>query len=178
MSPSILTSHDVFTVLKEIDQRCRQGSEQHSHGLWTAIHFRIADENLVIPLDQTKEIFPVPHQITKVPKSQPWVYGIANLRGELLPIFDLKYYLFNEPTVVKKRSRIVVLNHPDLYSGLLIDEVFGLKHFQQLQSNDITTENTLLKSYLNGSISQQNMNWNVFSFTKLTSEQRFLELTA
>jgi twitching motility protein PilI len=177
MSP-VMTSGDVFAILKEIDQRSRQGSEQHSHGLWTAIHFRIDNENLVIPLDQTKEIFPVPQQITTVPKSPEWVYGIANLRGELLPIFDLKHYLFNEPTIVKKHSRIVVLNHPDLYSGVLIDEVFGLKHFQQLKSENITTDNTILKAYLNGSITQQNMNWNVFSFNKLTAEQRFLDITA
>jgi twitching motility protein PilI len=175
---SSLAPPQVFKLLRDIEQRSRHGNSHnnHQHGVWTAIGFRIAQEHFLIPLKQTREVFPVPAQITPVPKSEPWVFGIANLRGELLPLFDLKHFLYGKATKVSKHSRIVVINTPDIYSGLLIDEVFGLKHFQQLPERITTSEAST--AYLSGSITQQDTLWKVFDFHKLVSDPRFLNAAA
>ncbi len=170
---------DVIHLLRDIEQRSQQGGSRLSQQdgqkqNWTAIDFQLADENYLIPLMETREIFPVPNQITPVPRAKPWVYGIANLRGELLPLFDLKCFLFNQPAKVNKYSRILVLNHPDLYSGVLVDAVFGLKHFQNLPDNKVKTADSPVVDYLNGNISQNGSDWDVFSFHKLAADQRFL----
>jgi len=170
---------EIISLLKDIQTRSQKSAAQAAqsdnlHGSWTAIGFRIAQHQLLIPLDETSEVFPVPAQITTVPKSKPWVYGIANLRGELLPLFDLKYFLYGQATKVNKRSRIVVNNHPELYSGLLLDEVFGLKHFQDKPVNENSTNDSAIANYITGSIAQQDMHWDVFSFNKLAADQRFL----
>jgi len=176
---TLLSPPQIFSLLRDIEQRSRQGAAQHNsqHGLWTAIGFRIANEHLLIPLKQTREVFPVPAHVTPVPKSEPWVFGIANLRGELLPLFDLKHFLYGKLTKINKRSRIMVINHPELYSGLLIDEVFGLKHFQQLPE-DFEGNDDAITPYLSGCISQQDTQWKVFSFEKLASDLRFLNAAA
>ena len=140
---------EILDLLKDFQRRSHQSaaklSEDVLHGSWTAIGFRIAEHHLLIPLNETREVFTVPTQITAVPKSKPWVFGIANLRGELLPLFDLKYFLYGQATKVNKRSRIVVNNHPDLYTGILLDEVFGLKHFQhEPETSGVTQDNTCL----------------------------------
>jgi len=169
---------DMFALLKDIQHRSQQSAAKHSkqdvHGSWTAIGFRIAEQRFLVPLNETREVFTVPSQITAVPKSQPWVFGIANLRGELLPLFDLKYFLYGTATKINKRSRIVVNNHPKLYSGLLLDEVFGLKHFQQEPELQDDLSDNAISAYVTGSIDQQDMTWNVFSFKKLAADQRFL----
>ncbi len=170
---------DVIHLLRDIEQRSQQGGARLSQQdgqkqNWTAIDFQLADSNYLIPLTETREIFPVPSQITPVPRAKPWVYGIANLRGELLPLFDLKYFLYNQPTKVNKYSRILVLNHPDLYSGVLVDTVFGLKHFQSLPDKNTEMTDNPVADYLNGNISQQDTNWDVFSFHKLAADPRFL----
>ncbi len=173
---------DMLNILRDIQHRSQLSaskiSQSESHGFWTGIGFRVAQHHLLIPLQETREVFTVPSQITQVPKSQPWVFGIANLRGELLPLFDLKYFLYGQPTQVNKRSRIVVNNHPELYSGLLLDEVFGLKHFQQEPDATITLKDESLAKYITGHIKQQEQHWDVFSFNQLAADHRFLNAAA
>tara|TARA_R110001606_G_scaffold346892_2_gene495894 strand:+ start:43912 stop:44430 length:519 start_codon:yes stop_codon:yes gene_type:complete len=172
-----------MSLLRDIQQRSLQSAANASqldsfHGTWTAIGFRIGQENLLIPLNEAREIFIVPTQISPVPRAQPWVFGIANLRGELLPLFDLKYFLYGQATKVNKRSRIVVTNNSQLYAGLLLDEVFGLKHFQHEPTSKSTSSHTAISPYITGSINQQDMDWDIFSFNKLAADQRFLNAAA
>ena len=174
---------EIISLLRDIQLRSQKSAirlaeEDNSLGTWTAIGFRIDDNNYLMPLNETREVFPVPSQISPVPKAEPWVFGVANLRGELLPLFDLKYFLYGQKTKLSKQSRIVVNNHPTLYSGLLIDEVFGLKHFQHEPeySSSSTEEDSAIKPYLHGSITQAETHWDVFSFNKLTADQRFLNV--
>ncbi len=173
---------EILTLLKDIQLRSQQSAAKLTqnilHGSWTAIGFRIAQHQLLIPLNETREVFTVPSQITAVPKSKPWVFGIANLRGELLPLFDLKYFLYGQATKVNKRSRIVVNNHPEIYSGLLLDEVFGLKHFQHEPDSTSPVADSALSEYISGHIVQNEMQWDVFSFNKLAADQRFLNAAA
>lgn len=173
----------IISLLRDIQHRSLQSAANASqldslHGTWTAIGFRVAQENLLLPLSEAREVFTVPSQICPVPHAQPWVFGIANLRGELLPLFDLKYFLYGQPTKVNKRSRIVVTNNTKLYSGLLLDEVFGLKHFQQEPEIKVTATETVISPYITGSISQQEMHWDIFSFNKLAADKRFLNAAA
>ena len=175
----INTPLDVIQLLRGIEQRSQQGGNRLSQqgdrqGSWTAIDFKLAQLNYLIPLTETLEIFPVPNQIPAVPRSKSWVYGIANLRGELLPIFDLKCFLLGQKTKVSKRSRVLVLNHPNIYSGLLVDDVFGLKHFQEQPTQTMQQRDSAIAAYLNGNVTQKETSWDVFSFQKLATDQRFL----
>lgn len=175
----ISTAMDVIQLLKGIEQRSQQGGmrlsqQDDNEDNWTAINFRLAQLNYLIPLTETREIFPVPKQITSVPRAKAWVYGIANLRGELLPIFDLKCFLLGQTSNVNKRSRVIVINHPELYSGILVDDVFGLKHFQTPPVQTTQQHDSAISNYLNGNVSQKEVNWDVFSFHKLAADPRFL----
>jgi len=173
-----------LSQLREIQRRSQQSAAKLSqkgsvHGMWTAIGFRIANNNFLVPLEETREVFTLPSQINSVPKSKSWVYGIANLRGELLPIFDLKSFLYDQDTQINKQSRIVVNNHSELFLGLLVDEIFGLKHFPNQPDNTIhNATDSQVYPYIIGSISQQNTDWNIFSFNKLTLDNRFLDAAA
>lgn len=175
----INTPLDVIQLLRGIEQRSQHGGNRLSQrgdrkGTWTAIDFKLAQLNYLIPLNETREIFTVPKQITSVPRAKSWVYGIANLRGELLPIFDLKCFLLGQKSKISKRSRVLVLNHPNLYSGLLVDDVFGLKHFQEQPSQTIQQRDSAIATYLNGNITQKETSWDIFSFQKLATDLRFL----
>lgn len=170
---------DVIQLLRDIEARSQQGGlrlSQHNgnQSTWTAIDFKIAEQRYLVPLIETREIFPIPSQITPVPKAKSWVHGIANLRGELLPLFDLKYFLYNQATKVTKHSRVLVINHQDLYSGVIVDGVIGLKHFQTKPDLEADITDSAISPYLNGNISHQEMSWDVFSFKKLATDQRFI----
>ncbi len=170
---------DIITLLRDIEYRSQTDTSEltQQQASWAAIDFRIGQNHYLIPLNETREIFTVPEKITLVPKSKPWVLGIANLRGELLPLFDLNYFLSGQATQINNRSRIIVINHNNLYAGLLLDEVFGLKHFHQ-EPNEEVPANSAISPYLNGHISQQDHHWDIFSFNKLAADPHFLNAAA
>ena len=174
------TALEKLLLLEDIQQSASALSQQDSlSNAWTAIGFRIENNNFLVPLDETQAIFTVPSKITAVPNAENWVYGITSLRGKLLPLFDLKSFLFGQATHVNHRSRIVVNNHPEIFSGLLIDEVFGLKYFPAKPENSPShLLDDILKPYITGMITQQGTDWSVFSFNKLTLDQRFLNAAA
>ena len=55
---------------------------------WQGLGFRIGSINLIVPLEQVSEIL-TEVQLTEIPGVKSWVKGIANVRGNLLPIIDL-----------------------------------------------------------------------------------------
>ncbi|MFT7235606.1 MAG: twitching motility protein PilI, partial [Methylophagaceae bacterium] len=64
----INTPLDVIQLLRGIEQRSQQGGHRLSQlgerqDTWTAIDFKLAQLNYLIPLTETREIFTVPHQI-------------------------------------------------------------------------------------------------------------------
>jgi len=108
---------DIIATLKDIERRSQQrmaglSQQDNMEGAWTAIGFRLENLHLLIPLSQSREVFPLPLQITPVPKSQPWVVGITSLRGDLLPLIDLNLFLHGSSSPADKRKRVIVLNHP------------------------------------------------------------------
>jgi twitching motility protein PilI len=176
------TPQEVISILKDIEQRSKQRAAglSSSEGLhtWTAISYRVAEQYLLTPLQQSKEIFPVPQQITPVPKAANWVYGIANLRGELLPIFDLKRFLTQQPSKLTKHSRIMVLNSDEIYCGVLVDEVFGLKHFEREPAPIDNDCDKNFQPFLNGTVFQNDILWHLFSLIELAKDPRFLNAAA
>jgi twitching motility protein PilI len=177
------TPEDIIAILQDVERRSRQKAagltQQESLGeSWTAIGFRLAGQHFVIPLSDSREVFPVPDHITAVPKAKAWVYGIVNLRGELLPVLDLKHYLLNKHSRLSKRSRIIVINDSEINSGLLVDEVYGLKHFQREPDALDTQAHKEIRPYLTGSVYQQDIQWDVFSFSKLIEDERFINAAA
>jgi twitching motility protein PilI len=180
---AIQTPEDIISLLYDMERRSKQkaaglGQKNTAGDSWTAIGFRIGQQHFVTPLSQTREVFPVPEQITPVPKSQRWVFGIVNLRGELLPVFDLKLFLHYKPVKLTKRSRIIVINDSDIVSGVTVDEVFGLKHFQQKPETASPEHTAETAAYVSGTVYQQEIEWQVFNFSHLVSDPRFLNAAA
>ena len=179
---TLQSPEDIIALLLDMERRSKRqaaglSSQDASAETWTAIGFRIGQQHFVIPLQQSREVFPVPEQVTVVPKSQSWVFGIVNLRGELLPVFDLSLFLSDKPVKLSKRSRIIVINDAELNSGVLVDEVFGLKHFQR-EPEALSDDQQQLAPFVTGMVSQQDINWHVFSFNALTTDSRFLNAAA
>ncbi|NIQ08579.1 MAG: chemotaxis protein CheW, partial [Gammaproteobacteria bacterium] len=59
---------------------------------WSGIGFRLGEYLLVSPTSEIIEILKCP-PLTRVPSALSWVKGIANIRGTLLPVIELKGFL-------------------------------------------------------------------------------------
>jgi len=50
--------------------------------------FRLVDEEYGVEISRVREIVPF-GAVTRVPKREPWVLGVMNLRGRVVPVVDL-----------------------------------------------------------------------------------------
>ena len=170
-----------FEILKELDSRCRKNSA----GLpvakavvddWIGIGFLIRDIPLLAKMDDVSEILPPPETI-RVPGVTHWVKGLANVRGNLMPVLDMNGFLYGESTKIRKESRILVINKSGVVAGLLVDEVFGLRRFKPEEHKQEVMQNAgAIGSYLSGIFVDQVRRWNVFSVKKLTRAEHFLRV--
>ena len=79
-------------------------------------------EEFGIPVTQVREVIRV-SEITRVPQAPPHVRGVANLRGRILAVVDLRSRLGLTPAEPTPRSRIVVVEVRERVLGLLVDAV-------------------------------------------------------
>ena len=80
------------------------------------------------------EILPLP-PVTPVPGAQPWMLGVANIRGNLLPIVDLKQFLEGERTVLHEGQRVLIVRQAGGDVAVTIDELYGQRSFIDEQTD-------------------------------------------
>ena len=66
-------------------------------------------------------------KITRLPNSYPFVKGLINLRGDIIPVIDLKK-MFNLPSSFNSKilEVLIIIKVDDFVIGLLIDQVIGI----------------------------------------------------
>ncbi len=79
--------------------------------------------------EETREVLSYPSVVTRVPGAKPWIRGIANVRGQLLPVVDLRAYPGGGMTNTNRSTRVLVAKHREVPAGLLVDEVLGFRRF-------------------------------------------------
>ena len=162
------------TRSKQTAKGLPQQTEQRS--LWSGIGFRIGDTNMIAPVTQINEILHYP-SLTLVPGTLPWVKGLANIRGTLLPVMDLQSYLGQTPIKLRSQSRILVIQQDELTVGLLVDEVLGLKHFEpEERVTRIKKLDPAIKAHIRGAFQQGNQTWHLFDMTTLTADPQFYKV--
>ncbi|MCI9071659.1 MAG: purine-binding chemotaxis protein CheW [Lachnospiraceae bacterium] len=63
-------------------------------------------------------------KITRVPKVAPYLKGVINLRGEVIPIMSLRLKMFLPEDEITKATRIIILKLEQYGSiGVIVDEV-------------------------------------------------------
>ena len=168
-------------ILREIEEYCRGTEAGLPHNVeapneWPGIVFRLGHNNLVAAMDDVVEILDYPN-LSHVPLTQPWLRGIANVRGNLLPVIDLNGYLGNELPRVTGKTRVLVINFNGVYTGLVVDEVLGLKHFHE---DELTDEDpgvdVKFRPYLRNGFRRGERVWGVFSLLSLVESPLFLQV--
>jgi len=82
---------------------------------------RVGEERYAFPIRQVREVVSTP-SLTFVPRSPRHVAGVMNLRGQVLPVVDLRKRL-NLPEEEKRERKVVVADWKGEVVGLLVDEV-------------------------------------------------------
>ena len=105
---------------------------------WLAVE--AAGGKYLFPLSQAGEIFPYA-ATQRVPYTQGWFLGVANLRGGLYGVVDLASFVSGKPPAQRSdagraESRLVALNALlDINCALLIDRLAGLRGMDAFTSS-------------------------------------------
>jgi twitching motility protein PilI len=169
-----------FELLLELERRARvaiaarEGSPT-SADEWVGIGFRLGAERFVTSRADVREVLPVPEQITRVPGAKPWLRGIANLRGQLLTVVDLKSFLGSGAPTTDRQARVLVVASRDVPTGLIVDEVIGFRRFGSGDYRGETSPSVIrCEHYLEGSYRRGTEVWPRFSLLKLLEDPQFL----
>lgn len=171
-----------FELLQELERRGRAvaGGRRAADGQeWVGVAFRLGSETFLVSRDEMREVMSLPTQLTRVPGARPWVRGLSNLRGQLLPVIDLRQFLGSGVTPSARISRVLVLNHRDIPAGLLVDEVLGFRRFAESEHIS-TAPPTLIRCerFLTGAFRRGGESWPVISLRRLLEHPSFLQASA
>jgi twitching motility protein PilI len=172
-----------FELLQELERRSRvalagQGGESMPEE-WVGIGFRIGNEQFVADRDQVREVLMLPDAITRVPGAKRWLLGIANLRGHLLPLIDLKMLLGSGRTSLRRATRVISVNHREIPAGLVVDEVQGFRRFRNDEFNAAAPDTVVrCDRYLDGAYHQGQEAWPIFRLYDLLESNAFLQAAA
>lgn len=174
---------EAFSYLSELQQRCQKNAAGLPENIdvaddWVGVGFSANDFRCVAKMSDVSEILPMP-EVIRVPGVKSWVKGLANIRGLLMPILDLKGFVSGVDTQLDIKSRVLVVDKSGILAGLLVEEVFGLRRFKegsQLQVESKETIDANMESYITGKFDEKQEHWSVFSVQKLLTTDQFIRV--
>ena len=173
-----------FELLRELDRRARAAAQGQpeaaaSGAEWVGIAFRLGGEAFLLAREETREVLGFPAAVTRVPGAKSWIRGLSNVRGQLMPVIDVRAFLGSGATSVTRATRVLVANHREIPAGLVVDEVMGFRRFYEGEfSSDLPPTLLRCERYLAGAFKRGAEVWPVFSVRGLLESQQFLQAAA
>jgi len=170
-----------FELLKELEKRSRSVSagtapDAAAGQEWVGVAFRMGGETFLVAREETREVLGYPAVVTRIPGAKVWVKGLANVRGQLLPMLDLRQFLGSGSTTPQRNTRVVVVNHREIPAGLMVDEVLGFRRFAEAEFNPEPPPTVIrCDSYLAGAFRRGGEVWPVLSLKSLVESPSFLQ---
>lgn len=172
-----------FELLAEIERRSRQANAGQS-GIdspaeWVGVAFRIGEERFAASRNQVREVLMLPDSMTRVPGAKRWLLGIANLRGHLLPLVDVKLLLGSGRTSLRRTTRVISVNHREVPAGLVVDEVLGFRRFMDHEYVEQWPETAVrCDQFLTGAYRRGDETWPVLNIFDFVESNLFLQAAA
>ncbi|NII11988.1 chemotaxis protein CheW [Oleiagrimonas sp. C23AA] len=172
-----------FELLADYERRslahsAGQPEQIETPGLWRGIGFRVGHRVLASAIDEVSELL-TPPSLTPVPGTQDWLLGIANIRGNLVPVVDLGWFLFDQRTLPGDRSRVLLVRQQGGHVGLLVDEVLGQRNVvEEQRANAQSEDDARLSRFVLENVTTSDETLGLFSMSRLARAPDFLQAAA
>lgn len=135
------------------------GRHDSDYTQWNGIAFEVGGQEFVAPMGEVSEILAVP-ELTPIPLTKPWLLGVANVRGRLLPLADLAKFLNIESGERLKNKKVMVIDQDGVFSGILVDQVLGMLQFTGNDYQDVPLpEESPFAPYNHGKFHKDGKDW-------------------
>lgn len=121
------------------------------------IVFELEGEMYGISITKTESIERM-MQITRVPDSTDYVLGIINLRGDILPILNLRKKMGLKPKAYDSDTRIIVIDAGNFRAGIVVDRVVEILSISEIGIQSAKEILTGRKSHLIDGIYKSGVN--------------------
>lgn len=182
-----MSGHDSFAMPYEILASYEARSLAHvagapeqveSAGLWRGIGFRVADRHFVSSIAEVNEILTLP-ALTAVPGAKAWLLGIANVRGNLVPVVDLRDFILGGRSLIADSSRVLIVRQVGGSVGLLVDEVVGQRSFGEDQiAAAVGEDDEHYANFVGENVQLGDIQWGLFSMAALVRSPQFQQAAA
>ncbi len=105
--------------------------------------FKLNDESYGVPIEYVETIEKLT-EITRVPNVPHYINGVMNLRGEVIPVIDLRKRFQLDHVPPTDDSRIIVLSVDEISVGILTD---SCSEIISLDKNQIDKTYDLMSSF-------------------------------
>ncbi len=172
------TGERPFELLRRIQQAAVAAEhalpeQQQIEPRWGGLAFGVDDLRLVTPLTNVTDVVDC-RGLTPVPRTQPWLRGITNVRGGLYSVVDLGLFLGRSQPAVVSVGKMLVLNVADLGCALMVTKVFGMRQFREEQARDDAADvDAALRPYVQRVFVQDGEVWGVFDINRLVASPAF-----
>lgn len=112
--------------------------------------FKLNQEYYGLPIEKVISIEKI-GEITRIPNAPDYIKGVINLRGEVIPVVNLKKKLNIGDNELNTNSRIIVVNEDEMVVGLIVDfssEVLEIDR-EDIDKPPETKDNQLIE-YISG----------------------------
>ena len=104
--------------------------------------FNLMEEYYGINVDWILQIIAIP-EITMIPKTPPFIKGVINLRGKIIPVMDLRLR-FNLPLQeYNERTSIIIIKikagESEIFIGLIVDKVNEVLDIEEKETEQTPT---------------------------------------
>lgn len=171
---------DTLVTLADVGKKYAKGlpAQIDIKAHWSGIGFSLFGKNYVAPMGEVSEMLETLHY-TQLPGVTPWIRGVANVRGRLLPLSDLAAFLGGELRSNWAQQRILVIDTEEVYGGLIVDAVYGMQHFPVDNYSQTVSEGADSESmvpFLQGAfMSEAGEAWTVFSPWSVVRSEGFFQ---
>lgn len=114
-APAASAAEQAAPKPKKAEEKARPAEEQ-------MVVLDVGEESYGIPVQRVREIVRVP-PITRVPNGPAFLEGVINLRGQVIPVMDLRKHLGIPSGSETRSSRVVVSELGSHTVGLMVDAV-------------------------------------------------------
>jgi twitching motility protein PilI len=169
-----------FALLLELERRAKeaigrgQGNEQAAEE-WIGVAFRLASQRFVTARADVREVLPLAEQVTRIPGAKPWLRGIANIRGQLLTIVDLRAFLGAGSAHTDRKARLLLVASREVPTAIIVDEVLGFRRFADADFSEVRPVTEIrCEHYLAGSYRREGETFPLFDLGLLLDDPGFL----
>jgi purine-binding chemotaxis protein CheW len=101
-------------------------SRQHTDAALEVIEFGLAEERYAIQTAAVREVHRL-KDLTPLPCTPPFLLGIVNVRGQILPVIDLKKFFDLPQQGITDLHKVIIVHNEEMELGILADVVVGVR---------------------------------------------------